>query len=97
MVFALVVSGAPGATLLGGPLLVPGRSVGDRAGEEGDQDSVLQDIVCIGDTSTVGVITFREDLGHNEMAGSSENMTSYSIEEYFITKAMFSSVTSLRR
>ncbi len=39
------------------------------------------------------VMTFREDLGHDEMAGSSDNVTSYSlsIEEHFIT------VTSLRR
>ena len=44
-------------------------------------------------------MTFREDVGHNKMAGSSDNVTSYSlsIEEHFITKAMFSSVTSLRR
>ena len=51
-------------------------------------DSVLQDRVCPGDPSTVGVMTLREDLEQKEVADSPENHTNGSPgnEEHLIRK-----------
>ena len=51
-------------------------------------DSVLQDRVCPGDPSTVGVMTLRDILEQKEVVDSPENRTGGSPgnEEHFIRK-----------